>query len=241
MPQGSILGPLLFNIFLADLILVMKDVDIAYFADNNTPFTSANSIDDLIDSLEKASSSLFKWFKDNLFKGDPDLLVSTNEETKINIGEFSIENSDCEKLLVVKIDNKLTFDCHVSDMCKKANRKINALARIAPFINMQVLAIEMFKVSNGLSPVLMNDIFNLRGEQTDNLTKLSQFYRPKVNSLYNGTERVSFLGPIIWDLVPNELKYIGNQAAFKKAIKKWSSEKCPCRLCKVYISNVGSI
>ena len=288
-------------------------MDFANFADDNTPFTSANNIDDLIDSLEKASSSLFKWFKNNLFKGNPDkcyLLVSTNKKTKINIGEFSIGNSDCEKLLGVKIDNKLTFDCHVSDMCEKANRKINALARIAPFINinkrhilmnsffrsqfnycpliwmchsrtnnrkinrlherclriiyndkqssfikllvkdnsvsihqrnLQILAIEMFKVSNGLSPVLMNDIFKLRGEQIYNLRKLSQFYRPKVNSVYNGTESVSFLGPIIWDLVPNELKDIGNLAAFKKAIKKWSPEKCPCRLCKVYISNVGFI
>ena len=126
-PQWSILGPLLFNTFLTDLYLVLKDVDIANFADDNTPFTSANNIDDLIDFLEKASSSLFKWFKDNLFKGNPDkcyLLVSTNEKTKINIGEFSIENSDCERLLGVKIDNKLTFDCHVSDTCKKANRKL---------------------------------------------------------------------------------------------------------------------
>ena len=49
--------------------------------------------------------------------------------------------------------------------------------------NLQILAIEMFKVSNGLSPVLMNDIFKLRGEQTYNLRKLSQFYRPKVNSV----------------------------------------------------------
>ena len=117
----------------------MKDVDIANFADDNAALTSANNIDYFIDSQEKASSSLFKWFKDNLFKGNPDkchLLVSTNEKTKINnIGEFSIENTDCEKLLGVKIDNKLMFDCHVSDMCKKANRKINALARIAPFIN----------------------------------------------------------------------------------------------------------
>ena len=233
---------------------------------------------------------MFKWFKGNLFKDNPDkchLLVSTNEKTKINIGEFSIENSDCEKLLGVNIDNKVTFDCHVSDMCKKTNRKINALARIAPFINinkrrilmnsffrlqfnycpliwmchsrtnnrktnrlherclriiyndkpssfiillekhnsgsihqrnLQILAIEMFKVSNGVSPVLMNNIFKLRGEQTYDLKKLSQFYRPNVNSVYNGTESVSFLGPITWDLVPNELKDIGNLVAFKKTI-----------------------
>ena len=113
-------------------------MNIANFADDITPFTSANNIDGLIDSLEKTSSSLFKWFKDNLFKGNQDkchFLDSTNEKAKINIGEFSIENSDCEKLLGVKIDHKLTFDCHVSGMCKKANRKTNALARIAPFIN----------------------------------------------------------------------------------------------------------
>ena len=145
-PQGSILGSLLVNIFLADLFLVLKDVNIAKFADDNTPITSANNIDDLIDSLEKVSSSLFKWFKDNLFKCNPDkchLSVSTNEKTKINIVEFSIENSDCEKLLGAKIDNNLRFDCHVSDMCKKVNRKINALARIALFINMNKRCILM--------------------------------------------------------------------------------------------------
>ena len=58
--QESILGPLLFDIFLADIFLVLKDVGIANFADDTTPITSTNNIDDLIDFLEKASSSLFK-------------------------------------------------------------------------------------------------------------------------------------------------------------------------------------
>ena len=70
----------------------------------------------------------------------------------------------------------------------------------------------------------MNDIFKLRGEETYNLRKLSQFYRPNENSVYNATESVPFLGPIIWNLVPNELKDIGNLAAFNKAIRKWLPE-----------------
>ena len=64
-PQGSILGPHLFNIFLADLFFTHGDTDIANFVDDHTPYTSAKNVDDLIESLEQASVSLLKWFKLN--------------------------------------------------------------------------------------------------------------------------------------------------------------------------------
>ena len=61
-PQGSILGPLLFNIFLADLFFIVIGTDIAKYADDNTPYATANDIGTLIASLEEVSKFLFTWF-----------------------------------------------------------------------------------------------------------------------------------------------------------------------------------
>ena len=70
--QGLILGLLLFNIFSADLFLIHSDIDIANFADDNTPYLSAKNTEDVIESLERASVSLFRWFENNLLKGNAD-------------------------------------------------------------------------------------------------------------------------------------------------------------------------
>ena len=73
------------------------------------------------------------------FKSNPDkfhLPISSNENVTIHVGEYEIENGKCEKLLGVKLDWTLNFDDHISDVCKKASRKLNALARIATFIRL---------------------------------------------------------------------------------------------------------
>ena len=56
-PQGSILGPLLFNIFLIHLFFIIEDTDIGSYADDNTPYVIADNTDEVIKSLEEA---LFK-------------------------------------------------------------------------------------------------------------------------------------------------------------------------------------
>ena len=95
-PQGSILGQLLFNIFLADLFLIYSDNDDAHFADDNTPYLSAKNVDDAIESLERASVSLFRCFENNVLKGNVDkchFLVSTSQEVSLNVNNFKIKKT----------------------------------------------------------------------------------------------------------------------------------------------------
>ena len=85
-PQGSILGPFLLNILLGYLLFIVTSTDIAKYADENTPYATANDIDSLIASLEEASKSLFTWCDNNLQKKNGDkcqLLVSSNEKVKL--------------------------------------------------------------------------------------------------------------------------------------------------------------
>ena len=104
--------------------------------------------------------------------------------------------------------------------------------------NLQVLATEMYKTRDGLSTPLLKDIFPIN-RNPYNLRQNTQFSRPRINTVYHGTESISNLGPKIWDLVPSNLKEISDLDKFKKAIKQWKPEDCPCRLCKVFVQNVG--
>ena len=79
-------------------------------------------------------------------KSNPDkchLLVSTNDNVSIRIGNFQIETTKTENLSGIQFDNKLSFDYHLSEICKKASRKLNALGRVTPYMNLSKIKILM--------------------------------------------------------------------------------------------------
>ena len=64
-PQGSVLGPILFNIFLNDLFLFLNEIQVCNFADDTTPFVYSQSLSEVVQKLEENSDLAIKWFKYN--------------------------------------------------------------------------------------------------------------------------------------------------------------------------------
>ena len=91
-----------------------------------TPYTTDESAEKVIDKLEIEAKSLFKWFSDSQMKSNPDkchLIISSTSQSELKIGSVTIKSSTCEKLFGIKIENKLSLNAHVEDLCKKVGRK----------------------------------------------------------------------------------------------------------------------
>ena len=71
-PQGSILGTLLFNIYLNDLFLFSEEFDMANYADDCSPYESSVSVEDVIFKLETDARLLMEWYTNNYLSPNPE-------------------------------------------------------------------------------------------------------------------------------------------------------------------------
>ena len=91
----------------------------------------------------------------------------------------------------------------------------------------------MYKVKHNLCPKPIQELFTpaIRGNH--------EWVLPKVRTVNKGSETIRYRGPKTWELVPIEIKNSKSLSAFQSKIKVWNPLGCNCRLCKIYIKDLG--
>jgi hypothetical protein len=125
-PQGSIWGPALFNIFINDLLLILKGkCDVYNYADDNTLIVHHQNPSNVKSSMEDACRIAIDWLGQNNMKAKPDKFQAMVLSRKMCEIEFEVENCvipmrNCIKLLGIYIDNELkAFRTYQAINCKK--------------------------------------------------------------------------------------------------------------------------
>ena len=95
------------------------------------------------------------------------------------------------------------------------------------------------KVKIGIGPIYMSEMFTFVENKIFYLRSGTHLSRVNVHSTQYGAESVGNLGAKICNLFSAHIKDLKNLSTFKHQIRKWITKDCPCRLCKVYVAQVG--
>ena len=136
-PQGSLLGPLLFNVFINDLNFSVQLSSLRLYADDTTAYASNTDISALELSLNKIlriSHPASNYLSVNSKKTQAMILGKHSHEPALHIGDSVMEISGFLNILGVRIDDKLTFKDHLSTVLRKVYAKVGALRRLRKLV-----------------------------------------------------------------------------------------------------------
>ena len=142
-PQGSILGPLLFNIFINDTFMIIEESDICNFADDDTLYSCGETLTEIKENLISDTEIILNWFrltflKANLGKFQFMILEDKSHHKHVlKINSIKVEVSDDVFLLGTTIDKELTFKQHIENLCRKAEYKLHVLRCLRKFLTIQ--------------------------------------------------------------------------------------------------------
>lgn len=145
-PQGSILGPLLFLIYINDMHLCSNIVSFVHFADDTTMFYKSSELDDLYETVNAELECVDSWLRANKLSLNVEKSVcmihsnrNANTNQSIKIRDIEIKSVDETKFLGIIIDNKLSFASHINYVCSRLSRSCGIIRKLSFYLPLHVL------------------------------------------------------------------------------------------------------
>ena len=102
---------------------------------------------------------------------------------------------------------------------------------------MQTLMIEIYMKNNLNSPIM--DFMFERRNNMYNLRDFQEFATKRKRTVKMGLETLNYRSPQLWAILPENVRQINSLVQFKDSVRTWVCIDCPCRLCKLYLPNIG--
>ena len=205
-PQGSVLGPLLFVIFINDINQHVGLGTTNLFADDTLIYVSGNNVDDVNIKLKNSVSEVAKWYKRN------NIIINTqksctmlvkplkfndNSNLNVNIDDCDIENVMCMKYLGLEIDESLTWNNHIAKLSKSLSFKVSKFSRLSKTLSKDIL----LKIYNSTIQPTIDYAISVWGQTSKmNLSKIQRFQNHSARIIENNFDYINTRGI---DLVHN--------------------------------------
>ena len=152
------------TVFINDISVMLSTDDIHNFADDNTITALSETIQDLINTLQNKTARSIKWMENNNMISNPDkfkAIILTkdrkdNSNLQLNFCDKKIKTSDKVQLLGITIDQRLSFEQHISEICRKAPVSLNALKRLGSYLPVEAreAVVDAFLANFNYCPVV---------------------------------------------------------------------------------------
>ena len=149
-PQGSILGPLLFIIYMNDLPKCIDNAHITMYADDRSSSTTVETCNDIKEKVFPNFFGMIDWLKANklslnavktefMLLGSAPSILRFGMLLAIRVGDSLIRRTNCTKYLAIIVDETLSWDMHIDQISKKVKRKLGVMKHIKNCVPSQSL------------------------------------------------------------------------------------------------------